>query len=170
VNTTETTSIRAAAARNNADWCASVCRSHGIPNTYGEMAWRSARRTPPYYPDAVTLHHGAVPPDFLPEIDTTSPGCSIKDSFATHDLTSYGFVELFTAQWIHHPAGLRAPAMPALRTEQVSTTAQLHAWQTAWHRGDETPDVFRPALIEDSSVHCSEPQLRFGRPLKSLHG
>jgi hypothetical protein len=151
VTSRETTSIRVAAARNNADWCASVCRSHGIPYSFGKTVWRSACNTPPYYPDAVTLHPNAVPIDFLPEIDT-SPGYSIKDSFAAHDLTSHGFIELFTAQWIHYPAGLGAPATPALRAEQVSTAAELRAWQTAWHGGDEPPDVFRPALLDDRSV------------------
>jgi hypothetical protein len=142
----------AAAARNNADWCASICQSHGIPNSFGEMAWRSACRTPPYYPDAVTLHPDAVPRDFLPEIDTVSPGCSIKDSFAALNLTADGFVELFTAQWIHRRAGLPAPATPALRAERVSTAAQLRDWQAAWHGSEETPDIFRPALLDDPSV------------------
>jgi hypothetical protein len=151
VTSSATTSIRVAAARNNADWCASVCRSHGIPYRFGETVWRSACRPPPYYPDAVTLHPNAMPIDFLPEVDT-SPGYSIKDSFAAHDLTSHGFVELFTAQWIHRPAGLRAPATPALRTQQVSTAVELRVWQTAWHGGDEPPDVFRRALLDDPSV------------------
>jgi hypothetical protein len=151
VASSETFGLRAAAVRNNANWCASVCRSHGIPNIFGEMAWRSACRTPPYYPDVVTLHPDAVPIDFLPEIDT-SPGCSIKDSFAAHDLTSHGFVELFTAQWIHRPAGLRAPATPVLRAARVSTATELRAWQTAWHGDDEPTDVFRPALLDDPSV------------------
>jgi hypothetical protein len=129
-----------------------VCRSHGIPNAVGEAAWCSARRTPPYYPDAVTLRPDAVPTDFLPEIDTASPKCSIKDSFATLDLTPDGFVELFTAQWIHRPAGLPAPATPALRTVQVSTASQLRDWQSAWHGGDGSPDVFRPALLGEPSM------------------
>ena len=38
-----------------------VCRSHGIPNTFGKSAWCSARRTPQYYPDAVTLRPGILP-------------------------------------------------------------------------------------------------------------
>jgi hypothetical protein len=153
VTSTGTTSIRAAAARNNADWCASVCRSHGIPNTFRETAWRSARRTPPYYPDAVTLHPDVVPGDFLSEVDTATPGCSIKDSFAGLDLTSDGFVELFTAQWIHRPAGIPArTATPTLHTERVSTAAQLRDWQAAWHGDDGTLDVFRPALLDDPSV------------------
>jgi hypothetical protein len=146
------TSVRAAAARNNADWCASVCRSHGIPGTFGETAWWSSRRTPPYYPDAITLHRDARPADFLPQIDTTSPGCSVKDSFAALDLTPGGFAELFTAQWIHRPVELPAPAAPALRTTRVSTVAQLRDWQAAWHGGNGTPDVFRPALLDDPSV------------------
>lgn len=44
------------------------------------------------------------------------------------------------------------PTTPALRTERVSTTARLHDWQTAWHGGEGSPDVFRPALLDDPSV------------------
>jgi hypothetical protein len=141
-----------AAARNNADWCALVCRSHGIPSTVSGTAWRSARRPPRYYPDAVTLSPDATPADVLAGIDTGSPGCSIKDSFAMLDLASDGFVELFTAQWIHHPARLPAPATPALRTVRVTTASQLRDWQAAWHGGDQAPDVLRPALLADPSV------------------
>jgi hypothetical protein len=152
VTTDETRRLLAAAARNNADWCASVCRSHGIPTAVGPRAWCSARRTPPYYPDAVTLHPHAVPSDFLPAIDGTAPGCSVKDSFDAVDLAPYGFAELFTAQWIHRPAGTPTAAAQALRTRQVSTPARLRDWQAAWHGGDAAPDVFRPALLGDPSV------------------
>ena len=148
----ETTRIRSVAARNNADWCASVCRSHGLSSSFGEMAWSSARRTPPNYPDAVTLHPNAVPTDFRPEIDTTSPGCSIKDSFAALDLTSDGFTVLFTAQWIHRPAGRVVPNTSVLGTKQVRTPAELREWSSARPRGDEIPDLFRPTLLEDPSV------------------
>jgi hypothetical protein len=150
VTSTETAFI-GAAARNNADWCASVCRSHGIAGTFGERAWWSSRRTPPYYPDAITLRRDAVPDDFA-EIDTTTPGCSVKDSFATLDLTASGFAELFTAQWVHRPAGLPAPAAQDLRTARVSTAAQLRDWQAAWHGGSAAPDIFRLALLNDPSV------------------
>lgn len=152
MTSTRTTSIQAAAARNNAAWCATVCRSHGVPNAFGESAWCSARRPPQYYPDAVTLRPDAVPADFLPEIDMASPASSIKDSFAALDLTSDGYMELFTAQWIHRPAGLPAPEAPPLRTNRVVTDAQLRDWQAAWYDGDQPPDVFRPALLDDPSV------------------
>ncbi|GHJ36439.1 hypothetical protein Sm713_20480 [Streptomyces sp. TS71-3] len=112
----------------------------------------SARRTPEYHPDAVTLRPDAAAADVLSGIDTASPGCSVKDSFATLDLTAAGFVELFTAQWIHRPAGPSAGAAPALRAEPVSTAAALRAWVAAWHGGARAPDVFRPALLDDPSV------------------
>ncbi len=141
-----------AAARNNADWCAAVCRSHDLSGALGEAAWTSADRTPLYYPDAVTLHPGAAPADFLPRIDTASPGCSVKDSFAALDLTPDGFTELFSAQWIHRPAGAPVSATPRLRAEPVRSGELLHAWQAAWHGDGEAPDVFRPALLAEPSV------------------
>ncbi|HTI24124.1 MAG TPA: hypothetical protein VL652_24205 [Kutzneria sp.] len=144
----ETSSLRAAAARNNAEWCALVCRSHGIPSSFGATVWRSAGRTPPYYPDVVTLRPDAALQDFLPGVGLR--GYSIKDSFADLDLAVHGFVELFAAQWIYRPAGLRAPAT-SLRTQRVCA-GELGAWQAAWHGGDDAPDVFRPALLGDSSV------------------
>jgi hypothetical protein len=152
VTPTDTRAVCAVAARNNADWCALVCRSHGIPNTTGEAAWFSTRRAPPFYPDAVTLRPDATRADFLTEIDTASPGCSAKDSFATLDLTSNGFVELLTAQWIHRPAQLSAPDAPTLHTTRITTATQLRDWQAAWHGGGAIPDVFRPALLAEPSV------------------
>lgn len=147
-----TASIRRAAARNNAAWCAAVSRSHGCPDTVDDAAWCSARRTPPYYPDAVTLRPDATPADLLGRIDTTTPGCSVKDSFATLGLGPDGFVELFTAEWIHRPAGPPVPTTPALTVRRVTTAAALHDWQAAWH-GDGTPvDIFRPALLHEPSV------------------
>ena len=137
-----------AAARNNADWCATVCRTHGIPERFRDAAWTSDRRTPPYYPDAVTLRPDAMPEDVLPWIDTASPGCSVKDSFATLDLSGAGFTELFTARWIHRAAGT-VPGRPAV---PVESAADLAAWQAVWHGAGDPPDVFRTALLADPSV------------------
>ncbi|KZB82170.1 hypothetical protein AVL48_09550 [Amycolatopsis regifaucium] len=87
------------AARVNARWCDTVCRSHGFTGTFGPRSWRSARRTPPLYPDAVTLAPDASVSDVLDGIDT-SPGCSVKDSFGCLDLSEAGFEVLFEATWI----------------------------------------------------------------------
>lgn len=148
----ETIATLVAAARNNAEWCAAVCRSHDIAGAFGPKAWSSARRPPTYYPDAISLQPGAVFADLRLVPSAASPGCSIKDSFADIDLAADGFDELFTAQWIHRPAGEPAPETPALRADPVRTGDELLDWQAAWHGGDGAPDIFRLALLEDPAV------------------
>lgn len=145
-------------ARNNAAWCAAMCRAHGLPGgTVDARAWTSPRRTPPYYPDAVTLAPGLTPRDVrdvLDAVDRRAPGCSVKDSFAELDLTGHGFTLLFEAQWIHRPADLPAPAEPApgeAAWQPVRTPAALAAWETAWSDGDPS-GLFRPALLDDPST------------------
>jgi hypothetical protein len=145
-------SLRRAAAANNAGWCDAVCRTHGIVASLTPKAWLSPRRPPPYYPDAVTLDPSATTADVLTGIDSKSPGCSVKDSFGTLDLTSAGFEQLFTAQWIQRPAGLPTSTPSDLRAERIVTAAELAAWQTAW-QADEVPvDVFRPSLLDNPAV------------------
>ncbi|MGP3964604.1 hypothetical protein ACTWPT_52470 [Nonomuraea sp. 3N208] len=34
------------AARDNAEWCGTMCRAHGLPGTFAERAWTNAARTP----------------------------------------------------------------------------------------------------------------------------
>ncbi|HEY4456169.1 MAG TPA: hypothetical protein VGN81_17790 [Pseudonocardiaceae bacterium] len=119
--------ILLAAVRNNAKWCDSV-----TPGIFTESTWYSPRRTPDYYPDAITLRPTAIPDDFLPHIDA-SPGCSVKDSFAALDLTWYGFVELFRAQWIHRPAGSPGPIeVDADLTHAAGVVGVTNAVGTVW--------------------------------------
>lgn len=93
----------AAAVRENVEWCDLVCRAHGVPTRFDRDVWRAERRSPPFYPDAMTLTPAATAADVLRGIDL-SPGCSVKDSFAALDLTAAGFEVLFGAAWIHRPA------------------------------------------------------------------
>ncbi|MEU1201152.1 hypothetical protein ABZ446_33715 [Streptomyces sp. NPDC005813] len=137
-----------AAARNNAEWCAAVSRSHGLASEFGRHAWTAAARTPLYYPDAVTLHPDADPAALTGRIDTAAPGASVKDSFACLDLTGAGFHVLFEAQWIHRPAG--APAVASdLLWDVADTPDTQRAWALAWDRGEGDADLFRPELLAD---------------------
>ncbi|HEV8250812.1 MAG TPA: hypothetical protein VGQ15_12640 [Gaiellaceae bacterium] len=77
------------AARNNAEWCDVFCRTHGVAGRLDDDAWSSARRTPPFYPDAVTLVPGAEARGILSRVEP-GPGCSIKDSFGDLDLSGEG--------------------------------------------------------------------------------
>ncbi|WP_371750034.1 hypothetical protein OG302_06770 [Streptomyces sp. NBC_01283] len=142
-----------AAARNNAEWCDAVCRAHGLPGEFGAGVWSSARRTPPLYPDAATLTAGADARDVVSRIDTASPGCSVKDSFADLDLEPWGFEVLFEAQWIHRPAG-EAPGggSSEVRWEPLGSADSLPAWETAWGGGDEPTGLFRPELLADGET------------------
>jgi hypothetical protein len=128
------------AARNNARWCDAVCRAQGIPTVFTDDVWVALRRSPPYYPDAVTLTPDATAERALSRIDT-SAGCSVKDSFATLDLAPHGFRVLFEAEWIRRDA----PAEPARHTwSPVRDPAGFARW--------EIGDVFRPALLDEPGV------------------
>jgi hypothetical protein len=142
-----TQSLIRAAARNNAEWCDAVSRTHGVSGEFGAQAWTAPARTPLYYPDAVTLVPGADPVALVARIDTTVAGASVKDSFADLDLTAAGFQVLFDAQWIFRPAGAPTTA-PDLAWDVVDDPDSLRAWALAWDGGDGNADIFRPALLD----------------------
>ncbi|MET9465242.1 hypothetical protein ABZY44_10570 [Streptomyces sp. NPDC006544] len=132
-----------AAAHNNAAWCAAVSRD----GEFTAEAWVSARRTPLYYPDAVTLTRDTDAAALVGGMDTASPGASVKDSFAALDLAPAGFEVLFGAQWIHRPAGAPSAA-PVLEWAPVAGPAELDAWERAWD-GEKSTGLFHPGLLTD---------------------
>jgi hypothetical protein len=77
------------AARNNAEWCDRVCRLHGQAGTYHDGGWTVPKRSPPLYPDAVTLDPAASVDAILAAIDT-SPGCSLKGQFRVSEFRVRG--------------------------------------------------------------------------------
>ena len=138
------------AARNNAEWCDAFCRTYGIAGRFRADSWSSSVRTPPLYPDAVTLLPGVAPEQLLSGIDT-SEGCSVKDSFADLDLTPAGFRPLFHAQWLH-----RAPSdtdsVSGRGWSMVTTEQQLAEWESAWAGSPEAASFFRPALLAVETI------------------
>ncbi|RVU27985.1 hypothetical protein EOT10_06890 [Streptomyces antnestii] len=147
MTTTEQHLVRAA-ARNNAEWCAAMCRSHGLAGEFGAHAWAAPSRTPLFHPDAVTLAPGVAAPAVTAAIDATA-GATVKDSFADLDLTEAGFHVLFEAHWIHRPAG--PPAVtPELSWDWgvADTPETLRAWAVAWDGGQGDADLFRPELLD----------------------
>ena len=136
----------AAAVMDNARWCHLVSAANGIPGRFDEDAWVSPRRTPPMYPDAVTLTVDASGPSLLARIDS-SVGCSIKDSFASMDLAPAGFDVLFDAAWIASD-GARLRGRGPLRWDRVTRPAELRSWALD-HGGGS---IFSPALLEEANV------------------
>ncbi|MFG2769026.1 hypothetical protein [Streptomyces sp. NPDC048350] len=144
------------AARNNAEWCEAMCRAHGRPGTFGPRAWTNGRRTPLYYPDAVTLTADASVRDVLDGVDRGAPGASVKDSFARLDLSAEGFRPLFEARWIHRPGWFPAPevGVPAGTSwRAVRDPDELVAWAMAWSGGDaDEAGLFRAELLADATT------------------
>jgi hypothetical protein len=140
------------AAVNNAEWCHTMCQSHGLQAGFDDDAWACSTRTPPNYPDAVTLVPNPSVPHLLSRIDT-SVGCSIKDSFASLDLISYGFRVLFDAQWITRTSnGSQHPGGADQCWGLVRDVDDLALWERAWRRADGTTDIFHAELLDNDSV------------------
>jgi hypothetical protein len=134
------------ASHANADWCDAVCRAGGVPTRFDADAWIAASRTPPRYPDAVTLSPLVVADRLLARVDS-GPGCSVKDSFTELDLAPAGFEVLFDATWLHrHPAP--DTAVDPLGWRVVRTAGELAAWAGAADAGD----ALQPALLDDPAV------------------
>jgi len=145
------------AAHNNAAWCQALCRTHGCAGDFGLGGWASARRTPPYYPDAVTTDPLATASELLARVDN-SVGCSVKDSFAALDLSAVGFEILFNAQWIYRPASLPLPAQlnPEHEWRVVTTAADLEHWAHNAFGAEGPDDLFRMELLKDPAVRVLE--------------
>jgi hypothetical protein len=146
--TTPARTLLDAAVQNNAEWCDSMCWAHGLPTERDSAVWSSRSRTPPLYPDAVTLRPRVSANEVLDRIDT-GPGCSVKDSFADLDLSAAGFRILFDAQWIAFPS---APPDLDERWEVTRDPHALAEWERAWADGDEPAGLFRPGLLARSNV------------------
>lgn len=142
----------AAAARNNAEWCDIMCRLHGQAGVYRDGAWTVPRRSPPFYPDAITLDQTTGVEGVLRGVDT-SEGCSVKDSFACLDLTPEGFRILFDARWVYRAVDVALPESPAdMSWRPVQDAIGLQAWEAAWNEDHISPGLFRPALLERDDV------------------
>jgi hypothetical protein len=135
-----------ASARNNAEWCDVVCRSHGLSPRFRADAWLSERRTPAGFPDAVTLSTGVSPQRLLDGIDA-SEGCSVKDSFAELDLRPSGFRVLFHAQWIVGPPVVDDIPTSSPHWEELE---DVDEWIAAQPDPVITGNLMRRSLLDDS--------------------
>jgi hypothetical protein len=140
-----------AAARNNAEWCDLVCRTHGLVGSFDALAWSSPVRTPLGYPDAVTLTSEVDPLQLLARIDTGG-GCSVKDSFACLDLAPHGFRVLFDAQWIVRPSAVARSAGQPTAWALAYDAADFERWVEAWAENGGMRDVLLPQLLDDDRI------------------
>jgi len=148
----------AAAVIDNARWCHLVCSTHGITGRFDADAWISPRRTPPMYPDAVTLSADVAAGKLLSRVDRGA-GCSIKDSFATLDLAAAGFGVLFDAAWILRDSSPPPKVGSELAWERVDRPDDLRAWSVEHGAGS----TISPTLLAEPSVAILAGRDRNGR-------
>ena len=149
---TDVTDRIALAALNNALWCDAVARSHGVATTTDGDAWTAATRTPPYYPDAVTLSPTVGEYDVLARIDD-SDGCSVKDSWAGLDLSLEDFARIVVGQWVWLDPTTTVTAPDAPPWRRVETPEAMASWVRAWATDPEAEAVLRPSLLDEPGVH-----------------
>ncbi|MCU1536711.1 MAG: hypothetical protein JWP82_1062 [Humibacillus sp.] len=150
------------AARNNALWCDVVARSHGVTGVLDELGWTSPTRTPPYYPDAVTLSPDAEEYDLLARVDD-SDGCSVKDSWGRLDLSLEDFARIVVGEWVWlDPQTPLADAIGSAdsadsaatrRWSRVTSAEGMSAWVAAWSTDPEAAGILRASLLDEPGVH-----------------
>lgn len=145
------------AARNNADWCAAMWRSHGLPVEDGPGLILCHARTPRYYPNVVTTRRDGSPTDQVAAIAALCAArpnipLSVKDSFARLDLAPLGFSALFEARWIHRRA-MPDPASPGpLTWRRIETGHDLAHWEAAWNTDGDPARLYPDALLAEPAA------------------
>ena len=150
---------------NNAFWCDTVCRAHGIPGEFHKQLWLNRHQVPPFYPNVVTLSGMQARVEQLALIQELAAqkvpgGLGVKDSFCTLDLAPLGFRLLFDAAWLWRPPSQPDPdgAILGIQWAVVSDQAELARWELAWSDltagGPSTPParIFLPSLLADKDV------------------
>jgi hypothetical protein len=152
------------AARNNAAWCDTVCRTHGAPGEFQDAFWFNRHPVPRFYPNVVTLTQdgsAAQLAQIQTMVATKLPvGWGVKDSFNSLDLTALGFQPVFEATWLWHTPSPRLPKPTAsgLRWTYVKSGPELAKWETAWigelanNSSAKQPRLFLPSLLANPEI------------------
>ena len=152
------------AARNNAIWCDTICRAHGVAGEFDAAVWFNRNPVPRFYPNVVTLveqRHIATQFAQIQDLAASFPGhWAVKDSFAELDLSALAFELLFEANWIWRAPSARLPNTHDQEVQWVRLqgAAQLAQWESAWsgnpigHSATPQPRLFLPALLADPDV------------------
>ena len=138
--------LLASAVRQNAAWCDLICTAHGFATHRSEDAWSCGRRTPALHPDAITLRPQVDIERLLAAIDA-STGSSVKDSYATVDLSPAGFVVLFEATWL----SARGTGSPT-SWRPLTTARELAGWHAGWMAAGGVDGVLDPAQLASTDV------------------
>ena len=140
------------AARNNALWCDVMCRANGGDTELNDALWVNNVRSPRLYPNVVSVAPDPRPVraavERLLKADLGADW-GVKDSYATADVSSLGFDEMFEATWLHRPAREEDPDDTV---QPITHIEELEAWEKAWTDEPGADAIFSPALLADKDV------------------
>lgn len=137
------------AVLDNVEWCDLVCRSVDVSTGWSDRLWWTHDDAPPLYPDVITTV-ADVSYDVLAPLLDDRPVCTVKDSFASLDLSGDGFVVLFDATWVVRAAGVPELADPGW--EVLSDPDDLATWERGWRSGGGVPGGLSPASLSGAPV------------------
>lgn len=140
-----------AAARNNAKWCAAVCRSHGISSRFTDDAWLADGNPPPFYPRLLSLTADAAPLErTIHELrGRATEAFAVKDSFGVL-APSPTREKLFDAVWYARPPGPLAGFRG--QSARVENRVELARWVSAWGGTPPHQSIFVPAILAEPGV------------------
>jgi hypothetical protein len=132
------------AVLNNVHWHEAFFAAHGLSSRLDERVWLCRENAPAYHSNLVVVSASISHEDieaYTLDLESRSRlrGWSIKDSYASLNLSSSGFTQLFGAEWIW-----RDPFQPVTGKESahlvwapLANQAELVEWEDAWS-GDAT--------------------------------
>jgi hypothetical protein len=155
----------AQAARNNAIWCDTICRAHGIAGEFHTQLWLCRQLAPRFYPNAVTLEPlaGSAQLAHVQRLlgDALPASAGVKDSFCTLDLAPLGFQQLFGATWLwREPQPLPEPVDAAVDWITVRDAGQLAEWEAAWNGQPDDEHSAPPARVFPAAL-LADPEIAF---------
>jgi hypothetical protein len=155
------------ATLNNVFWYHTMFSAHQICCASDDLTWWTTAAPPPFHSNLVVLSPlvGAerVHRQLRCIERALSPaGLSMKDSFATLDLSACGYRILFDAHWIWREPGPACPGSigtPAAWSA-VTFATELQAWEDAWW-GDQRNKLDSPAFCQFPVSLLTNPSCRF---------
>lgn len=127
------------AVLNNTRWYEALFTAHGLASQTDGRVWHSIDTPPPFHSNLVVLSPVTTLADIAAcaaQIESRPRrfGWSLKDSYASLDLATLGFSELFRADWIWRDPPLADSLALGSRLSFTTLTesARLAEWEQAW--------------------------------------
>ncbi|GGE50922.1 hypothetical protein GCM10011391_32150 [Pullulanibacillus camelliae] len=135
------------AVLNNISWCSFVCDTHEIKQTATENLWGTLSKAPAFYPDLITKNSHVTENDVWGFINNRKVG-SIKDSFATLNLSAMGFKVLLEAEWIYHEPLSERESTEPLQWQIIAAETELSKWTAL----QGSTNSLKPSLLKRPEI------------------